>query len=192
LIEKREPKTREESNEELYSVTRYMYDNNKNLTEEHTSSTNIIRYKYDSMDRVVNIEDTTWSKIEYEYDKRGNRTIERIKVSDGVDKVIRTTYDKANRVIEKREATKEQDYYGEGRATEITLYEYDKVGNVVKEVDVNGNEILREYNALNKEIKIKDAEGSTRRKYYNNEGMLIKEVLPEEQDNFIKNKYHTK
>ncbi|TCO69142.1 RHS repeat-associated core domain-containing protein [Marinisporobacter balticus] len=61
-------------------------------------------------------------------------------------------------------------------------YEYDKVGNLVKETDCNGNSVEYEYDLNNRLVKIKDKEGNISRNFYDQSGNLIKEVSPEYYD----------
>jgi RHS repeat-associated protein len=60
-----------------------------------------------------------------------------------------------------------------------TAYEYDKVGNLVKETDCNGRSILYAYDAYNRIIRVTDHEGNITRIFYDEEGNVIKVVQRE-------------
>ncbi|MDP4093472.1 MAG: RHS repeat-associated core domain-containing protein [Bacillota bacterium] len=60
-----------------------------------------------------------------------------------------------------------------------TTYEYDKVGNIVKETDCNGNSINYTYDAYNRLISVTDKSGAKSRVFYDETGNIIKEIMPE-------------
>lgn len=83
LIEKREP-VREEKNNLLYHVTRYVYDKVGNKTEEKRGIDYVtvteeprdyhtIYFKYDRCNRLVTVKDKLGAAMEYAYDSLGNK-----------------------------------------------------------------------------------------------------------------------
>ncbi|WP_027399773.1 RHS repeat-associated core domain-containing protein [Anaerovorax odorimutans] len=68
-----------------------------------------------------------------------------------------------------------------------TIYRYDKVGNIVKVEDCNGNEINYSYDALNKLTSIENKEGGVTRIFYDEEGNTKKVVQPENYNSLTDN-----
>jgi YD repeat-containing protein len=60
-----------------------------------------------------------------------------------------------------------------------TRYEYDKAGNLIKEIDCNNNTTTYEYDALNRLISVTDKLGGKSRVFYDEVGNVVKEVSPE-------------
>ncbi|WP_432406683.1 RHS repeat-associated core domain-containing protein [Wukongibacter sp. M2B1] len=60
-----------------------------------------------------------------------------------------------------------------------TTYKYDKVGNIIEEIDSAGNKIEYTYDKQNRLVKVKDREGGQARYHYDQIGNLIKEIRPE-------------
>lgn len=63
-----------------------------------------------------------------------------------------------------------------------SIYEYDKAGNLIKEIDCNGNVIDYSYDEYNRLICVTNKEGGKHRIFYDEVGNMIKEVLPENYD----------
>ncbi|MCT4687307.1 RHS repeat-associated core domain-containing protein, partial [Vallitalea sp.] len=67
---------------------------------------------------------------------------------------------------------------GEEKVLRTTTYEYDKVGNLIKQIDASGNNTY-EYDLQGNLIKQIDKEGNIRRYKYDEVGNIIKEIMPE-------------
>jgi len=57
-------------------------------------------------------------------------------------------------------------------------YEYDRAGNLVKQILPNGGVIINEYDEMNRKIKVTDPDGNTTRIFYDNTGNIVKYVEP--------------
>lgn len=68
---------------------------------------------------------------------------------------------------------------GEETVLRTTTYKYDKAGNLVKQIDTEGNEIKYEYDLQGNLIKQIDEEGNTYKYIYDEVGNLIKQISPE-------------
>jgi YD repeat-containing protein len=157
-------------------------------------------FEYDLKGRLIKVTDEKKNDIHYKYDIVGNL----IEVIDANGHSIKYCYDLMNNLIEVHrygkilDETIQKMYDGitlENEPIEyITKYEYDKVGNIIKEInptglvtefsyDEAGNNIAKkdregfyttfEYNALNKLTKVKFSEEKEINYEYNELGHLV-------------------
>ncbi|KAB3527512.1 RHS repeat-associated core domain-containing protein [Alkaliphilus serpentinus] len=73
------------------------------------------------------------------------------------------------------------------KMTRITQYEYDKAGNLIKEIDHNQKETIYTYDAYNRLIEVTDVEMATSKIVYDEVGNIIKYVAPENYDSATQN-----
>ncbi|MFS1514767.1 polymorphic toxin-type HINT domain-containing protein [Chengkuizengella sp. SCS-71B] len=66
--------------------------------------------------------------------------------------------------------------------TRTIQYEYDKAGNLIKEIDPNGHVTTYIYDAYNRLIEVIDRENGRTKLEYDEVGNVTKEVLPEQYD----------
>ncbi|MCT4597257.1 MAG: DUF6531 domain-containing protein, partial [Vallitalea sp.] len=117
-------------------------------------------YKYDTNnDEKIDESDLTYISKWLDEDK--SNSYKKIGISQIENKIINPTYTKgSNKVIRE------------------TSYEYDKAGNLIKEIDSEGF-IEYTYDLQNNLIKQIDKEGNIYRFKYDEEGNIIKEIKPE-------------
>ena len=152
-----------------YRMTEYAYDANGNRIKEtrfggsytedgirkEAGNDLTLTFAYDARNRLVRVEDSLGARAAYRYDTRGNRISEEQLISDGeeggrrVMRKIRYRYDKAGRLVEKREIL-DSGLAEEGKnspETAITRYAYDANGNRTGIVTPEGYHITREYDS---------------------------------------------
>ena len=120
---------------------------------------NVIHYRYDGMNRLLSVTDSTGSNMEYAYNERGQKIMEKRLISDGVWQETRYEYSAAGRLTCQ---TTSADQDGTGKAFVSTRYFYDKNGNVIKVQLPSGDEILREYDVMDRLVAetFKETKGS--------------------------------
>ncbi len=132
-----------------------------------------IKYSYDKSGRLIEIRQAvdkeTNAITTYEYDKNGNIT--KIKTPNGYE-IVRE-YDSIDRLISERHIEK-------GGIDNRTEFSYDKASNLISITDNNGRKTTIEYDLLNREIRRIEKDGSITRRYYNLNGLLSKEIRPEQ------------
>lgn len=171
---------RECMNEE--KIKTYAYDSYQNLIEEVDVIGRTTTYEYDQYQRLV--KKTSPDKIvtEYQYDNRGNEIREEDNLGNwktieysNKDQVMKTVtnretceyaYNSLNQLIKKDVS------YGESLEGAF-LYEYDYLGNLLKEVDLNGKETRYEYDLNSQKIKEIDALGRETSYQYDYKGRVI-------------------
>uniref|UniRef100_UPI001FAA2CB9 DUF6531 domain-containing protein n=1 Tax=Anaerophilus nitritogenes TaxID=2498136 RepID=UPI001FAA2CB9 len=154
-------------------VERFFYDSEGNIIKHVTSEYYDVdlddglgySYQYDSMNRLIAIIDPKGEvEKKYQYDLYGN-------ISHEIDKQGNTTlfkYDFLGNLLEKREPV---DQVGEEAKYKITVYEYDKNGNKIKEkygkesvgqkdYPQYYHEIFFTYDKNNRLIRVKDKYGA--------------------------------
>ena len=131
-------------NESKYKITRFYYDEANRLIKKNLYINNDDMCP-DEKGQGTSIDAVT----EYSYDGNGNVT--QI-ITPERYKIIRE-YDRVDRLIKE---TKIEEGFGE----RVTTAEYDSAGNQIKTTDVNGNSELREFDVLNRPIKITDKENN--------------------------------
>ena len=138
--------SKEENGKVLYQKITFAYDGNGNKIKEHRRSGywdkegNLLRedgtglcltFTYDCRDRLVRVEDGLGAVIRYRYDVRGNQIYEEKAINAEVRQVIHFVYNKAGRLIERREELNSglEPMAGEHKIA-VTSYGYgcDKIG----------------------------------------------------------------
>ena len=73
-------------------------------------------------------------------------------------------------------------------------YNYDVDGNVIKETDINGKNIINTYDGVGNLISVKDKNGNITTNTYDNLGRLLKERIPFQKNGtstvYAENKYY--
>lgn len=132
-----------------------------------------IVYNYDKSGRLIEVKRLLENEInaitKIEYDKNGNIT--RIKTPNGYE-IIRE-YDSIDRLISER-------HFEKGGIDNTTKFAYDKASNLTEITDNQGIKTTIEYDLLNREIRRIEKDGSITRKYYKPNGLLSKEIRPEQ------------
>ena len=141
-----------------YRLTTYAYDKMARCTEEkryldyqdaesRKGRVHTINYTYDAAGRLMGVGDSTGACAEYRYDACGRQTLERIKIDGNTWKEKGREYSPAGRLIRITESADEK---GCGRKYATTRIEYDKNGNPTRITTPLGNEILREYDSMDR------------------------------------------
>ena len=158
--------SKEENGKVLYQKITFAYDGNGNKIKEHRRSGywdkegNLLRedgtglcltFTYDCRDRLVRVEDGLGAVIRYRYDVRGNQIYEEKAINAEVRQVIHFVYNKAGRLIERREELNSglEPMAGEHKIA-VTSYGYDENGNRILTQTPEGYHITREYDALDR------------------------------------------
>ncbi|MBO8173610.1 MAG: RHS repeat protein [Bacillaceae bacterium] len=155
LVEKKVPLYVDDSQNVVYRVESYTYDVLGNVTRKTFTTTKgsfkrETRYTYYDNNLVHTVSDNSGAYLRYEYDKNGNRTkMEQLRDS-GVFDIERYEYDQQDRMIKRIRLVEEEHIKGSdgftnlenlrdpdypGRIRIITGYEYDVLGNKIKEID---------------------------------------------------------
>ncbi|WP_243002717.1 DUF6531 domain-containing protein, partial [Lachnotalea glycerini] len=143
-----------------YQFIQYEYDLAGNLIKEkryrdyqtkesQEGETHIISYGYDKQDRLIKVSDCTGAVLQYAYDKKGRRTLEKRRINQSTEQIMRYFYDEGGRLIR---VLKRADLSGCGKEAVSVRYEYDKNGNQTRIQLPSGGEILREYDAADRLI----------------------------------------
>ena len=185
------------------SVTRYTYDGMRRKTSETDAEGYTTQITYDRTGRKLKETDKRGNETNYTYSSRGIVT----KIKDREDNETTFTYDNVgniltgtdnenntltyeydrnyNKILEKNLLNEKRMLYNDkGQVIEeidalnhSKRYTLDGVGNIIKEVDRNGNEINYRYNnVLNKVIEKTDGNGKITRYNYDYNGNLLKEI----------------
>ncbi|WP_026653250.1 DUF6531 domain-containing protein [Butyrivibrio proteoclasticus] len=127
----------------------------------------VISYTYDKLGRKTSFTDPVGRKTSYTYDNNGN--ILKTDISDGEkdsesgSHVTRHyTYDAHGQVLSETD--------GNGN---ITRFEYDRNGNLVKRIAPNGGELIQEFDALSRISRTVDEAGNVTTYEYDNNGNLV-------------------
>ena len=160
----------------LNNVTRFEYDENKNITSSTDPFENKINFSYDYTGNLIAIEDSKGTTTQMAYDEPGNIT----SVTNGLNQTTSMTYNVAGKVTsitDPLNRTVTMDYEPivgcgpcrgmgyiklksitdpEGNQTKM---EYDEVGNLIKTTDPLNNSVFYEYNAHKQVTKITDSKG---------------------------------
>ena len=194
-----EYQTKDSYNGEVHTIT-FEYDKDNRRTKVSDCTGAVQEYSYNIFNKVSKerrkINHTLWQEIVYEYDKSGrlievkrllenevnaitkyeydkNGNITKIKTPNGYE-IIRE-YDSIDRLISERHIEK-------GQIDNTTKFKYDKASNLTEIIDNQGRKTTIEYDLLNREIRRIEKDGSITRKYYNPNGLLSKEIRPEQYD----------
>ncbi len=114
-----------------------------------------LSFSYDALNRLTQVKDTQGAEITYTYDCLNQKTSEKIRISQKVERNICYVYDAVGNLIEQREAIEERFLKPEGKnhtIWEVTRYEYDKNGNCIKITSPKGYETERSYDVLDRLI----------------------------------------
>ena len=147
--------------------TKYRYENRGTVEEIEDRENNITEFRYDNVGNITKGIDSENNIVEYEYDKNSNKIL-----TKNANNETRFVYNVKGQVIEEIDAI--------GSSRKFTV---DGVGNIIKEIDRNGNEINYRYNnVLNKVIERSDGNGKVWRYNYDNNGNLLKEIKPDSSE----------
>ncbi len=206
MIQKLEPSG--ESREDIsYCKTVYTYDNNGNRIREiryggrygedgsllEAGTDLILTFTYDAWNRLVRVEDGLGARASFSYDVRGNRVSEEQVIGTAVDgtadggrtvlRRFKYIYDKAGRMIEKREImdsglaetnnrleekNNRENTETATTVTAVTRYGYDANGNRIEIVTPEGYHISRDYDERDRLImeRVEDKENGIDLKTY--------------------------
>ena len=141
--------------------TNYTYSSRGTVTKIKDRENNETTFTYDNVGNILTGTDNENNTLTYEYDRNYNKILEK-----NLPNEKKMLYNDKGQIIEEIDALNHSKRY--------TL---DGVGNIIKEVDRNGNEINYRYNnVLNKIIEKIDGNGKTTRYNYDNNGNLLKEI----------------
>ena len=159
----------EEVENNLYKLTKYLYDNCGNMIQEKTSnelvllnaepsSYYIINYVYDGVNNLTSKSTSLLEETIYTYDKDNNVIKEQVKIQDGKYKTTEYEYTYAKKVKLKKEYVEKSSIIGYNlddteSITLNTSYEYDNMNNLVKLTDSDGVVTNYKYDKLNREIE---------------------------------------
>ncbi len=158
----------------LYRVIVYEYDteSNKILEKrgfkivkagEYPQRFHTLSFSYDALNRLTQVKDTQGAEITYTYDCLNQKTSEKIRISQEVERNICYVYDAVGNLMEQREAIEERFLKPEGKNHTIwavTRYEYDKNGNCIKITSPKGYETERSYDVLDRLIFEEEKDGN--------------------------------
>ncbi len=128
---------------------------------------NVSTFTYDNVGNILSGTDGESNTLTYEYDKNYNKILEK-----NLPNLTKMVYNDKGQVIEEIDALNNS-----------KTYTLDGIGNIIKEIDRNGNEINYRYNnVLNKIIEKTDGNGKITRYDYDNNGNLLKETKPDNSE----------
>ncbi len=179
------------------SEERYVYDEVGYLVEHHRdldeSTTAVTRYEYDDVGNRIATIDPLGHRIENEYDGNGMPTVQRMTRTraDGQFEDILTTfvYDAKQRLVERTDAagTTSTTYNEIGKREastdaggNVTRYEYDDRGNLVRTVYPDGTAETTVYDAENRKIARTDQAGRTTHYVLDEIGRTVETILPDD------------
>lgn len=141
--------------------TTYTYSSRGTVTKIKDRENNETAFTYDNVGNILTGTDGESNTLTYEYDQNYNKVSEK-----NLPNEKRMLYNNKGQVIEEIDALNHS-----------KTYTLDGIGNIIKEVDRNGNEINYRYNnVLNKIIEKIDGNGKITRYNYDNNGNLLKEI----------------
>ncbi len=169
------------------SIERCFYDGNGNLIKKvrpesyNPQHFHTLSFSYDALNRLTQVKDTQGAEITYTYDCLNQKTSEKIRISQEVERNICYVYDVVGNLMEQREAIEERFLKPKGKNHTIwavTRYEYDKNGNCIKIISPKGYETKKDYDVLDRLIseEEKDKTNGIHRKYqyeYDKDSNLI-------------------
>ncbi|WP_334075560.1 RHS repeat-associated core domain-containing protein [Paenibacillus sp. A14] len=168
LIEKKSPLEKDGSGNAVYAVETYSYDPVGRLLKESLAGSkdkSFLRettYTYYSNGLVRTRSDNSGASTETFYDRNGNVVRTEAPRSANERDIEKFVYDSSNRMIQRIRLAEEQALdavvaTGDNQDAEnaevvelATDYEYDLLGNLVKETDARGSEVSYTYDALNR------------------------------------------
>ncbi|MFR2534671.1 MAG: DUF6531 domain-containing protein [Clostridia bacterium] len=149
-------------------VTQNIYDNVGNIIESIDGNGNSTHYTYDALNHLIKETNALGYSMNYTVDRIGQTNSKRLQ--DGKS-VIEYKYDTKGNILLEKQRYDESDFLDTIEKT----YEYDKVGNLTKEIDGEGNITTYEYDKLNRIIKVVDAQNHATEKIYDIWDNLIEE-----------------
>ena len=172
------------------STTRTGYSNDGLKDKSVDGRGNITRYEYDPFNRLVQTTDPLGNVSRLDYDKSGNLIVERFFEAQGdgtylllarseyeFDELNRRIVEKANLFQAPQRATNpETDFLASPGPGDVLLTQtiYDKKGRVVTVVNANGQETVREYDALDRKTVERDALGNFTQLSYDPNSNLVR------------------
>lgn len=178
------------------ATTRYSYDAAGNVTSITDAKGGITRLSYDSRGRLIKNVNPQGNATTYTYDKNGNRLSE----TDANGNTTRYEYNSRNQLIKTIDALGSFTTYtyGSGACSScggsggvdklgsvtdannnVTRYDYDSLGRLVKETDPLGTITGYQYDAKGNLITKTDAKGQTISYNYDANGRLLKKSYPD-------------
>ncbi len=168
------------------NVTSYAYDANNNLIRA-TDVFGSVQYEYDACNQLVKVIDQASNETVYGYDAAGRRTT----VTDPAGKTVTTTYDAMGNVLsvtnEKSNVIRSLTYNQRNLpattndASGEYVYEYNKLGKVVKVMDANTYmEKLFTYDCMGRLINVTDEDGRDSTATYHPLGKPLSMLGPNE------------
>jgi RHS repeat-associated protein len=124
----------------------YDYDPVGNKLFEKDERGNETSWAYDGENRLETVTNDLGDEMSYTYDEVGNRKT----MKDWRGNETTYVYDAANRLKEKTQLLTP--------LNAVTRFDYDPVGNLIKQTDAEGRETEYDYDLLNRQIEIIDAE----------------------------------
>ena len=143
-----------------YRIVRYTYDNQGNKVleaygkeevtkEQNAGSWDQIWFGYDANNYLFRVEDEYGARVRYEYDSLGNLSLEEQIIDENVKRRIRYFYNRNGWRIRKEEALQ-----GNGDIhLDVTYYEHDENGNVIRIKTPRGFEIRKSYDGNDRLIE---------------------------------------
>ena len=150
LMEKKVP-LKKDKDTVYYQITRYTYDKNGQVLIEKSSQEyitadsepsawNTITYSYDKSGNVKSVTDSSDGLVEYSYDAMGRVAQEKIRMEGTKDIITGYEYNNCGNLVKSWNQVDAQDLDegGTGTVQASTVMEYDKNGNVIKEITPEG------------------------------------------------------
>jgi RHS repeat-associated protein len=167
-------------------VTSYKYDSVGNKVSQTDPRGFETRFEYDGSGRLVKQINAKGFETSYKYDLVGNM----IETTNANGVVTAHEYDALNRMTKQVKNPHNfvtAAFSNDSEVNVTTTYEYDKVGNVLKQTNPRGFATSFSYDALNRTTQITDAKGSMTNFAYNNVGSILS--ITDRNGNVSKKKY---
>lgn len=140
-------------------ITKHQYDDNGNKTKTNLPNNHTLEWTYDTADRTTSEKRDGVTAFTFEYDPNGNET----KVVDSINSVVRIKdYDKANQIVSMTDRGGTFAWTYKPNSTKVTKSTFTQNGLT--------NETNYEYNNLDQNISVKDAQGKAYRFDYDENG----------------------
>ena len=182
----------DEIEKDKFKVTLYEYDSVGNIAKESTSNEKVnlneipsklvdTVYTYDNVGNILSKEISSGEKYTYTYDLENNKITETEKIEEGKEKFTEYTYTSSNKVKTKKEKIEKSSLYGNQiddteYTTLDTMYEYDSLDNLTKEILPDGRSLTYTYDNLGNELTRKISDGKktiTNAKGYDSQSNVI-------------------
>lgn len=148
------------------------YDNNSRRKSQIDANGNTIKWEYEQVgnnlinDRIKTMIMPTY-QVHYQYNGVGLIEKVTLKLNSGEEYIAKTSYDTERNVIEVVDA-----------AGRISHFEYDALGQKVKQIDAYGGKTSQIYNILGKVSSVTDPLGNVHQFSYDGNSRLLREVTP--------------